>query len=52
MYHASISNSVNVWGKDTSCVGEMMQQGHILAALATLMYSTHQLQQVGKDFHC
>ena len=23
-----------------------MQQGHILAALATLMYSTHQLQQV------
>ena len=46
MYQASVSNAINVWGKETTCVGEMMQQGHILSALATLMYSTHQLQQV------
>ena len=46
MYDASVSNAVSVWGKELSCVGEMLQQGHILAALATLMYSSYQLQQV------
>ena len=29
-----------------SCVGEMIQQGHILAALAMLMYSLYKLHQV------
>ena len=32
-------------GEAVSCVGEMIQQGHILAALATLVYS-YKLHQV------
>ena len=32
-------------GEAVSCVGEMIQQGHILAALAMLMYS-YKLHQV------
>ena len=32
-------------GDTMTCVGEMIQQGHILAALATLMYS-YKLHQV------
>ena len=33
-------------GDTMTCVGEMIQQGHILAALATLMYSSYKLHQV------
>ena len=46
MYDASVCNAVSVWGNTVSCVGEMIQQGHILAALATLMYSSYKLHQV------
>ena len=46
VYQSSVTNAVAVWSQEAMCVGEMLQGGHTLAALATLMFSPHRLQQV------
>ncbi|KAH3730075.1 spatacsin-like isoform X1 [Dreissena polymorpha] len=46
MYESSLINASSIWGEDTSSVGELLKGDHPLAALATLMYSPHKLQQV------
>ncbi|KAL4227664.1 Spastic paraplegia 11 (autosomal recessive) [Mactra antiquata] len=46
MYTGSLYNAMRVWNEDTSSVGFLLQSGHVLAALATLMYSQHKLTQV------
>ncbi|XP_053405680.1 spatacsin-like isoform X2 [Mercenaria mercenaria] len=46
MFEGSLTNAVAVWGEQGRSVGELLKSGHTLAALATLMYSQHKLQQV------
>ena len=46
IYESSLINASSIWGEDTSSVGELLKGDHPLAALATLMYSPHKLQQV------
>lgn len=49
MNSGSLINAAYVWGEESASVGELVKGDHPLAAMATLMYSPHKLQQV-KNF--
>jgi len=46
MHSSSLVNAAYIWGSETASVGELLKGDHPLAAMATLMFSPHKLQQV------
>ncbi|KAL3867490.1 hypothetical protein ACJMK2_044692 [Sinanodonta woodiana] len=51
IYQASLYNTAYVWGPEYSSVSSLIQGGHVLAALATLMYSAEPIHQVNDVSH-
>ncbi|KAK3606037.1 hypothetical protein CHS0354_025081 [Potamilus streckersoni] len=51
IYQASLYNTEFVWGPHYSSVSSLIQGGHVLAAMATLMYSAEPIHQVTNVAH-
>ena len=50
MYEASLANAGVVWNLQESTVAGLVQQGHVLAALATTLYGNDLLTSVRTYF--